>query len=83
MKAEDTVMNFKQMNLLRSTPAVAEAQAEISFPLGKQEGIKEGREKIVREIYLNVSLIGGGTWETIMKKYGLTIEGKPSSKRGG
>ena len=39
MKAKDTVMNFKQMNLLRSTPAVAEAQAEISFKAGKKEGI--------------------------------------------
>ena len=41
MEAKDTVMNFKQMNLLRSTPAVAEAQAEITFPLGKKEGMQE------------------------------------------
>ena len=45
MKAKDTVMNFKQMNLLRSTPAVAEAQAEITWPIafkvGKEEQLKE------------------------------------------
>ena len=51
MEAKDTVMNFKQMNLLRSTPAVAEAQAEISFPLGKQAGMQEVVEKVSNLVY--------------------------------
>ena len=48
MEAKDTVMNFKQMNLLRSTPAVAEAQAEITFKAGMQEVVEWIKGHILR-----------------------------------
>ena len=66
MKAEDTVMNFKQMNLLRSTPAVAEAQAEISFPLGKQEGMQE-----VADFVKDGGYLMGDKWQAFLKERGL------------
>ena len=75
MEAKDTVMNFKQMNLLRSTPAVAEAQAEISFPLGKQEGMQEVAEAIKAELfrssYMGYLRIDEDWWQAFLKERGL------------
>ena len=90
MKAKDTVMNFKQMNLLRSTPAVAEAQAEITWPLA----FKAGEEQRARDLYEEIicpmcyrlnpqhaSMDDGKGCNWCQEKEDWC--GKPSSKRGG
>ena len=70
-------MNFKQMNLLRSTPAVAEDQAEITWPLAFKAGMQEVVEWIQKNHvelvpYLEPAIcILTSEWQAFLKERGL------------
>ena len=82
MKAKDTVMKREQLEILLGEDFrtaysghvaeyknIAETQAKISFPLGKREGIREGRRQVIEQVNnLFGNQLSGYEWQGLLKE---------------